>query len=99
MSMIPPDALKQFASRDPRDYRATCPVCSPTRKHKHETCLSITVTTDGSVLAYCHHCQAKGSYHDRPSNQRPGRSVAEVTGNKLRNRHAFRDLDRITSRW
>jgi twinkle protein len=41
------------------DYRTKCPQCSPTRRKKHDPCLSVTVTHD-SILWMCHHCEWNG---------------------------------------
>ena len=41
------------------DYRTKCPQCSPTRRKKHDPCLSVTVTHE-SILWMCHHCEWNG---------------------------------------
>jgi twinkle protein len=41
------------------EYRTKCPQCSPTRRKKHDPCLSVTVTHD-SILWMCHHCEWNG---------------------------------------
>jgi len=41
------------------DYRTRCPQCSPTRRKKHDPCLSVTVTHE-SILWMCHHCEWNG---------------------------------------
>ena len=41
------------------DYRTRCPECSPTRRKKHDPCLSVTVTYE-SILWMCHHCDWTG---------------------------------------
>src|SRR5262245_23629458 len=42
----------------PGDYPVTCPRCSPDRKKKGATCLTVTVDADGAGAVWkCHHCQ------------------------------------------
>jgi twinkle protein len=41
------------------DYRTKCPQCSPTRRKKHDPCLSVTITHE-SILWMCHHCEWNG---------------------------------------
>lgn len=47
-------------------WKQTCPKCSPTRKHKHDKCLS--VKNEGTQILYnCHHCDFKGVISEKGS--------------------------------
>lgn len=50
----------QHIGHPPGDVRAPCPYCA---KSKRDTALSLTVNTDGSVVAHCHRCGESGTAH------------------------------------
>ena len=57
-------------------YKTTCPRCSPTRKKKHDTCLSVTVDHD-FVVFNCHHCNFSGKKYSN-ENQRKYQKIVEL---------------------
>ncbi len=42
-------------------HKTTCPACSHQRRKQTETCLSVTVETDGRAVWNCHHCGWSGA--------------------------------------